>query len=74
MKRFLVFGFDGHYPGGGLDDIQGDFEKKEDAIAYADSIATSYRIKNPEAPRVGMSYEYVQVFDCEIREKIYEIN
>lgn len=34
-KRYLVFGFDGFYPAGGLDDIQCTFDLLEEAIVYA---------------------------------------
>lgn len=35
MKRFLVFGGDCYYPGGGWEDFRGDFDTMPDAFAAA---------------------------------------
>lgn len=35
MKRYLAFGGDQYYPGGGWDDFVGDFDSKGEAIEAA---------------------------------------
>lgn len=30
MKRFLVFSFDQYYPGGGMNDFEGEFDSEEE--------------------------------------------
>ncbi len=42
MKRSLVFAYDGHYAGGGKDDVIGSFDCSEEAIKAARSADVEY--------------------------------
>lgn len=57
MKRYLAFCGSVYYPGGGMDDFEGDFDAVADAIAAAQSDA----IKNyPEQP---WRFRWAHVYD-----------
>lgn len=36
MKNYLVFKIEAYYPGGGMNDLIGDFDTLEEAIKFAD--------------------------------------
>lgn len=53
-KRFLIFGFDSHYPGGGLGDV----------IGEADTFAEA---QTQVSTRAGGFFDYYQVLDLQER-------
>lgn len=54
MKRYMLFGFDTYYPGGGLHDFKLDFESKEEFFEkFTSDIWDYYQVldtKNPTKP------------------------
>jgi hypothetical protein len=59
-KRFLVFSYDDYYPNGGLSDVIKSFDDADEAVEYA---------KSDER---GCRGDYIEVFDCDLREFIYQ--
>jgi hypothetical protein len=55
MKRFFVFAYPAYYPGGGWCDFKKSFDDEQEAIAYADKIAS----------------DNIEVIDLETEEDIY---
>jgi hypothetical protein len=53
MKRFLLFKGDNYYPSGGMDDFQGDFDTREEALQAAGTW--------------DRSWQWVQIYDCQTR-------
>lgn len=60
-KRFLLFGFATYYPGGGLDDIEEEFDSFETAMEFINKKIESNRLE-----------EYSYLFDCETRTIVWE--
>jgi hypothetical protein len=61
-KRFLVFAMDRYYPSGGIDDVKKSFDDADEAIEFAKSGDDL------------VSYDFVEVFDCDLRGFIYKKN
>jgi len=59
VKRFLLFLGDAYYPTGGMKDFWGDFDTFEDAMKHSTS---------PVVP----AWDWVQIYDTEKREIVYE--
>lgn len=64
MKRFLYFAYDGYYPSGGLSDVLAEFDTLEEWEAY----------KKAEHQFDPFAYDYGYLFDCETRQKVWELD
>ena len=64
MKRYLVFAGFNYYPSGGWDDFVDAFSTLEEAQASA--------ISCQSRGESGGSFDWVQIVDCETRDKIIE--
>ena len=58
MKRFLLFGFDSHFPKGGINDFLGDFDSIEEA--HTAFLNHGERV-------IVTQFEHFQIYDTEER-------
>ena len=59
MKKYFIFAYYAYYPGGGMSDFAGAHDTIEEAISDAEKIA-------------GGDWDYVEVWDMEDVEKVWE--
>lgn len=48
MKRYLLFAFASHYPGGGWHDYRGDFDTKDEAVRQGEILISIQRLDSDE--------------------------
>lgn len=56
MKKFHLFGGEHYYPGGGINDYLGSFERYEDAMQYVTDQKEKYRIYDVTGKAVNGEY------------------
>lgn len=67
-KRFLVLMDDQYYPSAGMGSVVGSFDTLEEAV----TIAKSREWPSSYSPESMDSFDYAEVFDCDLRETVFE--
>ena len=67
MKRYILFGFDNYYPGGGLNDIVESFDSISEIQPYIDDVIRTVYNNGYRSP----GYDQYQIFDLETRTEVF---